>query len=452
MKRFCPFKIFHANNDTGFLAAPLREEEFAHLAAPFKIEGRRVAVAVSGGPDSMALAWCAKRWADQGSGLRAQGSGVVAFIVDHGLREESAAEAALVSARLAALGIESEVLRWAHDAVRSRVHVQARKARYDLLIEACKRRGITDLLLAHHQEDQAETILMRFAKGSGLDGLAGMAPVTTMDGARLLRPFLSVSKARLVATCEEAGIPYVIDPSNAKEKYARGRLRRVRDALADEGFTTERLADLGARAREAREALDHYTQALLRVAARMDVAGVVTLNLEQLRSAPQAVALRALGECLQRVHAGEYQPERAMLLPLLEALCHDGEMGARTLHGCVVGKTDRFATIVREYAAITDEKPIAPGETVVWDGRWQVHLSPDYKGGGLTVRALGKLTHEQTDYLAPGLRRLVPQGRARAAMPALWEGKMGEGEWLVMIPAFGRGAQNAALAYLPEMF
>jgi tRNA(Ile)-lysidine synthase len=457
MRRFNPFKLLPVRSAFGPTLEPVAEEEFAALMEAVGVCAGRVAVAVSGGPDSMALALCVKqmsevrcRMSDDPSPAKSkdllrkskilrplpQGErdSPVAFIVDHGLREESSAEAAEVQRRLAAIGVESEILTWGHGAVTSRVHVQARKARYDLLIEACKRRGIRDLLLAHQREDQAETILMRFAKGSGLDGLAGMAPVKVVDGVRLLRPFLGVSKARLVATCEAAKIPYLIDPSNVKEKYARGRLRRVQQALADEGFTVDRLVDLGERAREAREALDYATRALLRVMARMDIGGVVHLNLEQLRSAPQAVALRALGACLRSVHPADYGPERSLLLPLLRALCGDDPMGARTLGGCVVHRGSRLeargsgeATIIREYAAIADVQEIAPGETVIWDGRWRVSyqrsdVRSQMSEGKLTVRALGEQTHETVDRLALGLRRLVPQGRTRAALPALWEG------------------------------
>ncbi len=387
--------------------------EFARLMEPLGAGGRPLAMAVSGGPDSMALAWCVKMWGRQ----------AVAFIVDHGLRAESAEEARTVKKRLEVIGIPTEILRWEHGPLTTRVHVQARKARYDLLIEACRRHGFKDLLLAHQRDDQAETILMRFAKGSGIDGLAGMAPVTMTGGLRLLRPLLGVPKERLVATCRAAGIAYVTDSSNAKTKYARGRLRRVQELLADEGFSPERLADLGERAREAKEALDHYTRALLRVAVAQDLAGMLKIDLEQMRSAPQAVALRALAACLQTVHPADYAPERAMLLPLLNDVLGEAPMGARTLHGCVVNKTDRHATVVREYAAIADVRSIAPGQTVEWDGRWRVSLGADCNMTDLTVRALGVQTRDALDRLAPGLRQRIPQGRLRASLPALWEGR-----------------------------
>lgn len=401
--------------------------------APLVRAGERVAVAVSGGPDSMALAF-----------LLAQTAGVqslLALIVEHGLREESAQEAAEVAARLRAMGIETEILPWAHDEVKSRVHVRARDARYGLLIAACKQRGITTLALAHHADDQAETILMRFAKGSGIDGLAGMAPVSMMDGVRLVRPLLDVPKARLVATCEAHGLVYVTDPSNAADKYARGRLRRVMPLLESEGFTAERLLDLGARAREAKEALDHYACGFLRLAVQSSVGGAFRLDLAGLRGLPRAVALRALIMLMESLHKENYPPERGQLVPFLDWLLDQDEGGARTLQGVIVQKGDLCdkAIFLREPAAITDIQPIAPNQSVLWDGRWVVR----YDGGetSLLVRALGQQNHETVDALAPKLRDLVPQGRIRAGLPALWCG-----ETLIAIPSFTEQDQGVARA------
>jgi len=424
----------------------LTPEEFEVLVNPLEADPRRCAAAVSGGPDSMALAWLLKTWAESRGGKAA------AFIVDHRLRPESTEEAKEVKRRLEEIGMESEILTWEHGPVTARIHVEARKARYDLLFAACKRRGARDLFLAHQIEDQAETVLMRLAKGSGVEGLAGMAPVTTAGEVRLLRPLLTVAKERLAATCREAGIAYVSDPSNDSSRYARSRLRRVMPLLAGEGLTVERLADLAERAREAREALDHAARALLRVAVKTDLYGVLRFDLEHLRSAPRAVALKALAACLQSVHMDNFAPKRAKLLPLYEGLCSDAPMDPRTLHGCFISKGAGEACIMREYSAVSDSKPVFPGESVVWDGRWLVELAPELppelKRAGLTVRALGFQTRELINRLAPGLRKKAAKGRARAALPALWRG-----EELAAIPDFdgyGKAPIRARVDNTPE--
>ncbi len=405
------------------------------MAAPLLPAGaRRLAIAVSGGPDSMALALLAK--ASHGDrSLRA-------FIVDHKLREESSTEAAAVAARLAALGIDAEILVWNHDVVKSRIHVKARQARYALLLEACRRWRADALLLAHHADDQAETITMRLAKGSGIDGLAGMAAATALEGMPIIRPFLNLPKARLTATCAAAAVQHVSDPSNAAEKYARGRLRKIMPFLAAEGLTRERILDLGVRAREAGEALDYYTDALLRDFAEMDEFGAIRINRAELRKSPMAVALRATDACLRAIHDGGYPTERASLLPLVEAARQDNAfLPARTLNGCEISASADRVEFRREPAAAAAALPmsISAGQTVIWDERWAVSLPMGFSApeadGQMEIRALGTHPHAALDAAAPWLRKLAPKGRVRASLPALWSG--GELKAVPAPPSFG---------------
>lgn len=420
------------------VASPVTAAEFAALMEAVGLTAATtapLAVAVSGGPDSMALACCAQRWAGD--------KPMIALIVDHQLRPESGAEAETTRQRLTQLGLRAEILRWEHPPVTTRLHSVARKARYGLLLAACRRHGATHLLLAHQREDQAETILMRLAKGSGVDGLAGMAAEAVVEGVQLLRPLLALPKARLIATCDAAGLPYILDPSNAAAKYARGRLRRVMPLLADEGLTVERLTDLGDRAREAKEALEHYTDIFLRDALRHDFGGVLRLDLDALRAAPRAIAFRALSRCLRMVHHGDYPPERTALIALYAALCHDAPMPPRTLHGCLVKKSAESVVFLREWTAIRDVQPIHSGESVAWDGRWRVSLDAAWGLGALRVQALGMQPHSLLDQLAPALRKQLPQGRARAALPSLWRENA-----LVLIPALHCGDKAMAEATL----
>lgn len=409
-------------------AAPLDAAEAAALFAPFVRTGETVGLAVSGGPDSTALALCAKT-----AGLRA-----VVFIVEHGLRPESPVEAETVRNRMAKLGFEAEILRWTHGAVESRVHVEARKARYGLLIGACRKRGIRALFFAHHRGDQAETILMRLAKGSGIDGLAGMAAAREQDGVLIARPFLDLPKARLIATCEAAGAEYVRDPSNESASYARGRLRAAAEVLEKEGLSEDRLIELGQRAGEAAEAIAHDAKNFLRGAARQNRFGVVEMELKDFPSLPRAVALKALALCLQSVAPAPYDPERKQMLELCEKISGEAE-AACTLHGVEIRAGVAQIHFVRELSSIADEKEIKAGETVLWDGRWRVNLSG---GPGGALRPLGTQTHEVLDRLAPGLRKGLPQGRARAALPALWRG-----ETLVAIPDFSEENQGEMTAF-----
>ena len=202
---------------------PLTASDFAPLMAPFgPFESHPVlAVAVSGGRDSLCLALLAHAWAT------ARGGRIVALIVDHGLRAEAAAEAAATGDLLEQHGIASEVLRWTGAKPAGGLQEAARVARYRLLFAACRRHDILHLLVAHHADDQAETVTMRAARGSGPDGLAGMAALIERPEARLLRPLLAVPRARLTASLLASGVRWIDDPSNADPRFERARLRRA---------------------------------------------------------------------------------------------------------------------------------------------------------------------------------------------------------------------------------
>ena len=203
-------------------SAPLDNSDFAPLMAPFgPFEARpALAVAVSGGRDSLALALLADAWARDRSGS------ILALIVDHGLRAEAAKEAAATRELLAGLGIASEVLRWTGAKPSSGLQEAARAARYRLLLQACRRHDILHLLVAHHADDQRETVAMRAGRASGPDGLAGMAALVELTDVRLLRPLLAVPRARLTASLQARGVPWIDDPSNVDPRFERARLRR----------------------------------------------------------------------------------------------------------------------------------------------------------------------------------------------------------------------------------
>jgi tRNA(Ile)-lysidine synthase len=200
---------------------PLTAGDFAPLMAQFEpFESHPVlAVAVSGGRDSLCLALLAHGWA------KARGGRILALIVDHGLRAEAAGEAATTRDLLARRGVASEILHWTGPKPASGLQEAARSARYRLLFEACRRHDVLHLLVAHHAEDQGETVTMRAARGSGPDGLAGMAALVERPEARLLRPLLAVPRARLTASLLAQDIRWIDDPSNADPRFERARLR-----------------------------------------------------------------------------------------------------------------------------------------------------------------------------------------------------------------------------------
>ena len=214
-------------------------------------------IAVSGGPDSTALLTLAARWAGQQKKRRPK---LLAITIDHGLRPQAAAEAAAVKRLARRLGVPHRTLRWRGKKPESGLQEAARIARYRLLAQAAARAGYGHVMTAHTLDDQAETVLFRLARGSGLTGLAGMATASPLPvgGSEifLLRPLLHVAKSRLIATLEAAGISYAEDPSNSDPRFTRARLRALMPALAHEGLDARGLARLAMRMRRAEATIE----------------------------------------------------------------------------------------------------------------------------------------------------------------------------------------------------
>lgn len=313
---------------------PVAADEFARLMTTFHVvEGGHVAVAVSGGADSMALALLLHGWG------RDLGIAVTALTVDHGLRQGSAAEAAQVGAWLGARGLDHHILTWQHDTpVTSAVQARARDARYGLMGDWCNGHDVTHLFTAHHQDDQAETVLMRLKKGTTLFGLAAMQASRDLGGVVLARPLLTVAKARLTATLHANGQDLVEDPSNQNQAFERVRVRQLLQTLADEGVSAERLAGAARGARAVRDILDAAAQRLLSAHTKFQ-AGVVTLN-QPFWDAPEVVCTRALANVLTRVGGSDYAPSPAKLDRLYAWMARSGEVSGRTpgrtLGGCWV--------------------------------------------------------------------------------------------------------------------
>jgi tRNA(Ile)-lysidine synthase len=318
---------------------PLGPAESAALLGPWTGPGttyRGAVLAVSGGPDSTALMGCAA--------LVERAIPIVVATVDHRLRPASAAEADGVAALAGRLGLEHRVLAWAGPKPVARLQEAARAARYRLLADLAREIGADLVLTAHTLDDQAETVLMRLCAGSGPAGLSGMAPARALDGLTLGRPFLSVPKARLVATCEDRSWPFVRDPSNADPRFGRARLRRLLPLLAEEGLTAERLARLAGRLRRDEAALSDAAASALRELRRSDPGGEGCLVLDGagLAALPEAVALRTVGLAVAAVtaEASSYPPrlerlERIVLGEILPALA-EGRTCRRTVAGLLL--------------------------------------------------------------------------------------------------------------------
>ncbi len=321
------------------------DERLARAIRPY-LDGAntdKILLAVSGGPDSTALMQAAARLAPADR--------IPVATVDHGLRAGAAEEANAVGRLAAQLGLAHAVLTWVAPRRDSRIQASARAARYRLLTEHARVLGAGLVLTAHTRDDQAETVLMRLIAGSGPAGLAGMRRARPLSpGIGLARPFLDLPKSDLVAYCEAHALPFLRDPSNADERFARARLRRILPLLEAEGLSAARLGRFAARAARDEAALTDRAGTVLSAIARPAEGGLV-LDGRRLLLEPEAIALRVLDAALDSVASDLRDPvpkrlerlERLVLDGLLPALA-EGRALRQTLRG-VLAETDGTGAI-----------------------------------------------------------------------------------------------------------
>jgi tRNA(Ile)-lysidine synthase len=311
-------------------ALPVSLDEARSLLAALR-SARAVLLAVSGGPDSVAL----MRLAAAVARSDPEFPSLHVASVDHGLRPSSRAEAEEVVATATALGLDARILTWTGPKPATRLQERARRSRYELLVDGARRVGATHLVTAHTRDDQAETVLFRLLRGSGPAGLAGMAPVVDRSGILHCRPLLDVPKARLVATCRAQAWPFVEDPANRDPRFVRARLRQLMPALAVEGLDAARLVTLARRLREVEavsaEAARHAVEEARRGPGRYDAL--------RLLAEPTAVRHRALDLMVTEVGAAPGRPRLnavERLSAALEGAAARAERLRRTLHGAVL--------------------------------------------------------------------------------------------------------------------
>jgi tRNA(Ile)-lysidine synthase len=231
--------------------SPISAQHAKDLFAGFK-GLPAIVLAVSGGPDSLALMWLAARWRH----ALTRGPRLLAVTIDHGLRREAAHEAREVKRLARSLGLTHRTMRWTGAKPKSGLPAAARSARYRLLVKAARESGATHILTAHTRDDQAETLLMRLVRGSGIAGLSAMARESEREGVRLARPLLDVPKSQLIATLRKAKLGFADDPTNREVSFTRPRLRALMPALAAEGGDARNLARLASRLARANTAIE----------------------------------------------------------------------------------------------------------------------------------------------------------------------------------------------------
>jgi len=396
---------------------PLAPSEFDALmepSGPFE-QKPALAVATSGGADSMALTLLAHDWVQKRQGH------MVALTIDHGLRPESAQEALTVHGWCKKRGIEHYILtvRDSGFGIQGGIQEAAREARYRLLTSWCKDHCILHLLTAHHLGDQAETLFFRLARGSGIDGLACMPVVSHRHGIRLLRPLLSIPKSRLEATAQYFGQTWVEDPTNKKLHYTRNRIRNFMDKYRAPVALMEQAAYLAERFGNIRNLLEKNLASGLTTSVSIFPEGYGVIHPEPLMKLPPDYALRALSNLACTLNGDDYRPRTEKLQRLYEEMAAGSIKNRRTFSGLLFihqPNKNRFL-VCREPKAMEGSLLLPPGMPAFWDRRFHVAWTGD-RGAHemLCVRALG----------ADGIRMLkkalpkTPEKPVMTALPSFW--------------------------------
>lgn len=418
--------------DSPTLAEPVLDTEFHQAMAKFGPyePSPHLAVAVSGGSDSLALTLLANQW------VKAHQGTLTALTIDHQLRPISTQEAYQVQQWLATYGIKTVILAWTEEKSGSRLQEKAREARYQKLEDWCQAHGVLHLLLGHHLEDQQETVTMRAEKNSGIEGLAGMSALVEKPYCRLLRPLLAYSKSRLQATLVNYRQPWIEDPSNQNPHFKRVELRNKTTNIS--------FAEMISFAQERRD-LEEDLNALIPSIVTPFPEGYALLNYSAWTQLDLEKRLRVMQRLLMTYGVNSYPPARESLHKL--ALHFYTSPTSRTLNGCLILKhREKSLLFMREPGAIHHEidlKDIAPATTFLWDQRFNIHFSCPVDGSHI-LKALGQKGWEFVKKELEDQKDLLPYPVA-LTLPSLWQQ-----DQLIFIPAVFKIRANQTFTLFKE--
>jgi tRNA(Ile)-lysidine synthase len=342
---------------------------------------RHLALAVSGGADSVGLMLLASRWKGPVK--------LTVLTLDHGLRKNSRREAQQAATWARRLSFEAHLLTWGEEKPARALQARAREARYRLFAQWCARHDAEGVVTAHTLDDQAETFLMRLARGSGVDGLSAMAGETVLYGVRVLRPLLEVRRAQLRALLEAEGQAFFDDPSNEDAAFERVRIRQMKEVLHRAGVSFEHVAMAAQRMGRAREALEQATDELQNRCVSFENEGHAIVDMGHFLGAPEEIRVRLLARLFARMGGASQRP-RLVEIERFSAWLQSGEGQARTLGGCRAKRRRESFIIGRESGRMAKTPIIIrPGETRLFDDRFKVRLYAR-KGASMTLLALGQ--------------------------------------------------------------
>ncbi|WCR57757.1 tRNA lysidine(34) synthetase TilS [Wolbachia endosymbiont of Ctenocephalides felis wCfeJ] len=359
---------------------------FQNIIYSFAIYNNKVAVAVSGGIDSITLLHLMVSWAK-----KRQYPLPVALTVNHGLRPEAKEEAEFVTNYAKELGIkESFILNWEKQNIKGNVQLQARKARYSLLTEWCKNNDIKYLFIAHHKNDQAETFLLRLERGSGIDGLSSMDYKSLFNGIYILRPLLSFSRSEVEEYANLHQLRWIEDKSNQNLKYRRTLHRNLFKASDNQEVLTERICLTALHMKRATKALMHYTRLAFNECVNIHDLGYIEIKLGEFYKLPEEIALRLLLYSIMLISSKYYKPRYNSLIAIFNKILQKDINVNCMLSECKIRKCRKSILVIRESSKIQEVPVSLPlNGSIEWDNRFSCTI-PGNQECSVTIAPLKK--------------------------------------------------------------
>jgi len=359
--------------------SPVGHEEFESLITNCGVATNRshLAVGVSGGADSMALCILAARWGRSNNVL------ITALVVDHGFRESSSSEARVVAAWLKRLAIPFEILTIGKPKPTTGLQEKARRWRFLAFDNWCRSNGVGAVLLGHTLDDQIETLYMRINADTGPDGLSGMLSYARLRGLIIARPLLSVTKKRLIATCNHHNQTWINDPSNLDERFTRVFWRNLKPRIGLESRSIQRFSTVMG---NLRGIIDNYCRDFIKYSGGVSSFGLIWFEASDFGKLPPYFSELMIGRILSSI-GGASKPIKKRKIGNLRRNLTDKTALIETLGGCIVQKLEKGRILIfREYAKCLALNNSLQGTTSRWDNRFEITLSGGQSG---VIEALG---------------------------------------------------------------
>lgn len=348
----------------------------------------KIAVAVSGGPDSMALALTLK------SQEKKYGYILYGIHVNHKLRSESDNEAQKVQEWMEKANIPCTILDWDHPEIKTKIQETARQGRYELLSNAAKEQNIKAIFLAHHKEDQYETVLYRLSCATGMDGLAGIPPVSIKDTIPYLRPFLSASKRDLIQYL--GAHSYIQDPSNSNDTYTRVKFRNQTDTLSALGLTVDALVEVADKASKNRILIEELTTQVFEKYIEIHPLGYAVMSPALLKEVNPEIQYRVLENLLMQIGGNSKFLRQKNIKEFIDKNLKNSIFKGDSIGNCLVRPYQKKWLFIREPEKIRDKKSLTT--SLFWDNRFLI--SGLKKNPELYIAALGKNWEKYKDFFA----------------------------------------------------